>query len=118
MQKSNDPLLDKSYLFSLRVIRLSDLLTKNREWAIANQVLRSGTSIGASIREAKQAHTKAEFTYKLSNANKEAFETEYWLMLLRDSGKLKREWAHSILCDCNELQAMLVSSIKTSKRSR
>ena len=82
---------------------------------MSKQVLRSGTSIGANIEEANQGQSKADFIHKLSIANKEAFETNYWLRLLRDSEIIESKLAESILSDCEELQRMLTASIKTSE---
>lgn len=110
-------LLDDSYRFSLRIVRLSNHLESNRKYVLARQVLRSGTSIGANITEAQQAESKKDFTHKLGIANKEAFETEYWLKLLRDSDHITQAQAKSMIDDCNALQRMLVSAIKTLKKN-
>ena len=109
-------LKDKSYLFALRVVKLSRVLSNEaREYVLSRQVLRSGTSIGANIEEAFQGESKSDFIHKLSIANKEAFETHYWLRLLRDSMLLTKSQADSMLIECDELQRMLVAAIKTSK---
>ena len=92
-------------------------LIEKREFVLSKQVLRSGTSIGANITEGNQAQSKADFIHKLSIANKEAFETEYWLCLLRDSNYITDKQAESLIDDCNELQKILISSIKTAKKS-
>jgi four helix bundle protein len=82
-------LLTKSYKFALRMVKLYQYLSEEKkEFVLSKQVLRSGTSIGANIEEANQAQSKADFIHKLSIANKEAFETNYWLRLLRDSNLL------------------------------
>ena len=91
------------------------LLNEKKEFVLSKQVLRSGTSVGANIEEAYQGESKADFIHKLSIANKEAFETHYWLRLLRDSDLLEAKIADSLLVDCDELQKILVSSIKTAK---
>ncbi len=109
-------LKDKSYVFALRVVKLFQHLTSERkEYVLSKQVLRSGTSIGANIEEAYQAESRPDFIHKLAIANKEAFETHYWLRLLRDSSILTPKQAEAILSDCDELQRMLVAAIKTSK---
>lgn len=109
-------LLTKSYKFALRMVKLYQYLSEEKkEFVLSKQVLRSGTSIGANIEEANQAQSKADFIHKLSIANKEAFETNYWLRLLRDSNLLNQKLAESLLSDCDEVQKLLVSSIKTSK---
>lgn len=107
----------KSYDFALRIVKLYRYLAINkREYVLSKQILRSGTSIGANVEEANQAESKPDFIHKLSIANKEASETHYWLRLLRDSGMLKESHAQSMLTDCEELQKILVSIIKTSRK--
>ena len=110
-----DELSKKSFRFSLRIVALSDFLTVRKDFVISQQILKSGTSIGANIVESKQAESKRDFIHKLSIANKEAAETEYWIQLLRGSGKITGTQADSLLSDCNVLQRMLTSSIKTLK---
>ena len=85
---------------------------------LSKQVLRSGTSIGANIEEANHAQSKSDFIHKLSIAQKEAFETHYWIRLLRDSAYLKSDWAESLLSDCEEVQKLVTASIKTAKANR
>jgi four helix bundle protein len=112
-------LREKSYSFALRIVKLCrHLIEEKREFVLSKQVLRSGTSIGANAAEANQAQSKADFIHKLSIAHKESFETEYWLMLLRDSEYITRLQADSLIDDCCELQKMLTSSIKTAKDNR
>lgn len=109
-------LKDKSYNFALRIIKLYKyIIREKKEFVLSKQILRSGTSIGANIEEANQAQSKADFVHKLSIAQKEAFETDYWLRLLRDSDFLTENQAESLLEDCRELQKLLTSSIKTAK---
>jgi four helix bundle protein len=111
-------LLTKSYSFALRIVKLSQyLVQEKKEFVLSKQILRSGTSIGANIEEANQAESKADFIHKLSISNKEAFETHYWLRLLRDSDYLTDKLAESLLNDCDEVQKLLVSSIKTAKKA-
>lgn len=115
----NTILKDKSYLFALRIVKLSRYLTREpKEYVLAKQVLRSGTSIGANVEEASQAESKLDFIHKLAVANKEPFETRYWLRLLTDSKLLTSRQAASLLSDCDELQRILVASIKTSKQNK
>jgi four helix bundle protein len=109
-------LLEKSYKFALRVVKLFQFLSEEKkEFVLSKQVLRSGTSIGANVEEANQGESKADFIHKLCIANKEAFETNYWLRLMRDSNILSQKQADSLLNDCAELQKLLTSSIKTLK---
>ncbi|MFM9903853.1 MAG: four helix bundle protein [Pyrinomonadaceae bacterium] len=112
-------LKDKSYAFSLRTIKLYQHLSeKKQEYVLSKQVLRSGTSIGANIEEAYQGESRSDFIHKLAISNKEAFETHYWLRLLRDSSILEPKLADSLMADCDELQRMLITAIKTAKANR
>jgi four helix bundle protein len=111
-------LREKSYQFALRIIKLYKFISiEKKEFVLSKQILRSGTSIGANIEEANQAQSKTDFIHKLAIAQKEAAETNYWLRLLRDSEFLTDKQAESLLVDCDELQKMLASSIKTSKEN-
>src|SRR5687768_16962839 len=111
-------LKDKSYKFALRIVKLYKFIgEKRKEYVLSKQILRSGTSIGANIEEAGQGQSKADFVHKLAIAQKESFETDYWLRLLRDSDYLTSDQAESLLGDCRELQKMLTASIKTAKRT-
>ncbi|MCB2183229.1 MAG: four helix bundle protein [Desulfobulbaceae bacterium] len=109
---------EKSYAFALRVIRLYKHLAKERgEYILGQQILKSGTSIGANIEEAIQAESRADFIHKLSIANKEAHETKYWIKLLIDSETVKKDTASlSLLDDCVELIKLLTAILKTSKK--
>ena len=107
------PLLVKSKNFALKIIKVcNDVKSKKRESVITNQLIRSGTSIGANIREAYYGHSKADFIAKLQIALKECSESEYWLELLIESGYYDD---NSIINDCIELKKILISSIKTAK---
>jgi len=116
---SESILKTKSYSFALRMIKLYKyLVDEKKEYVLSKQILRAGTSIGANVEEANQAQSKADFIHKLSIAHKEAFETNYWLRLLRDSEILETKLAQSLLEDCEEVQRMLTASIKTSKNAK
>jgi four helix bundle protein len=109
-------LKDKSYQFSLRIIKVyQGLQNEKREFILSKQLLRSGTAIGALIEEANQAESKADFIHKLSISNKEAHETKYWIRLLIDSSILEKAGGLGLLSDCEELIEILSSSIITSK---
>lgn len=111
-------LRDKSYAFALRIVKLYQHLAKEqREFVLSKQVLRSGTSIGANIEEAGQAQSKPDFIHKLSIAQKESFETLYWLRLLRDSNLLNSKIADSMIDDVVQLQKLITASIKTAKQN-
>ncbi|MDR1562926.1 MAG: four helix bundle protein [Dysgonamonadaceae bacterium] len=114
--KKESILRDKSYKFAIRIVRLAQFLqTDTREYLISKQILRSGTSVGAMVREAEYAQSKPDFVNKLSIALKEANETDYWLSLLKDTDYLENKLHKSLHDDCEELISMLVSSIKTTK---
>ena len=107
-------LLVKSKRFALRVIKLYKYLdNQKREHILSNQVLRSGTSIGANVKEAAFAQSKADFQAKMFIAQKECAETEYWLELLHESDYINNTEFESIYADCQELIKLLVSSNKT-----
>lgn len=109
-------LKDKSYSFALEIIKICRVISRDeKEFVISRQLLKSGTSIGALVREAEHAQSSADFISKMSISLKEANETEYWIMLLRDSNLLELSKASQLLLCNNELISMLVSTIKTSK---
>lgn len=113
------PLKNKSYAFALRIVKLSQYLrTKKKEFVLSKQLLRSGTSIGAMIREAEFGQSKPDFISKMSIALKEANESIYWLCLLHDAAYLDEQQFHSLNTDCEELIKMLVSTVKTAKGSK
>lgn len=106
----------KSYAFALRIIKLYQFMaSEKREFVLSKQILRSGTSIGANIEESVHAQSKIDFIHRLSIAQKEACETNYWLRLLRDSDYLNPKLAESLLTDREEIQRLLTASIKTAK---
>jgi four helix bundle protein len=107
---------DKSYAFALRVIKVYKYLNQEqREFVLSKQMLRSGTAVGALVREAEQAQSKADFISKMNIALKEANETEYWLMLLKDSDYIDEKSFISIHQDCAELIRLLISIVKSTK---
>lgn len=104
---------EKSFVFALRCIKLNRYLRdEKKEFVISKQILRSGTSIGANIKEGLFAQSKPDFLTKLSIAKKEAAETEYWLELLDASEILSDKEADSMLADCRELLKILVTICK------
>ena len=110
---ADSPLLNKSKAFALEIIRVcNDIKRSQKESILTNQLVRSGTSIGANIREAFYAHSKADFIAKLQIALKECSESEYWLELLIESGYYSDK---TILDNCIEIKKILVSSINTAK---
>ena len=117
MTMRNDELSKQSMDFSVQIIRLVKDLKARHETVIANQIGRSGTSIGANIREAQYAHGKADFVAKLQIALKEANETGYWLELLFRTEYLDESTFKSLESSCASLRVMLISSINTAKGS-
>ena len=113
----NDTLSVQSMDFAVSIIQLVKDLKQNRETIISNQIGRSGTSIGANIREAQYAHGRADFIAKMQIALKEANETGYWLELLSRTGYLSQEAYQKLEADCSKLRIMLISSINTAKKN-
>lgn len=113
----NDPLSSQSMDFSVAIIELVKDLRAAHESIISNQIGRSGTSIGANIREAQYAHGKADFAAKLQIALKEANETGYWLELLSRTGYIDQERYRKLDSMCGSLRVMLISSINTVKNN-
>ena len=110
-------LKDKSFAFALRVVKAYKYLAKEKgEFVLSKQLLRCGTSIGALVREAEYAQSIPDFINKMSVALKETNETEYWLMLLKESDYIDYDVFSSIIEDCQELLKLLISSINTSKK--
>ena len=114
--KSNNAVLDKSYKFSLRIIKLYKYLCEEKkEFVLSKQILRSGTSIGANIEEAIGGFSSKDFLYKMTISYKEARETHYWLRLLHDSNYIEGSAFNSILEDCEEILKLLTTIIKSTK---
>lgn len=113
----NNIVKNKSFSFALKIVDLQKTLIEKREYIISKQIMRSGTSIGANIRESEYAESKADFIHKLSIALKEANETEYWLELLFYSQTIDEELFKKLQMDLKELLRLLISSIKSSKRN-
>lgn len=105
----------KSYQFALDIISTYKELTLKKEYILSKQLLRSGTSIGANIREANNAQSKADFIHKLSISLKESDETDYWLELLNDSNYISLLDFKKLSNQNTDLNRMLTSSIKTLK---
>ncbi len=111
----NNVIKNKSFEFSLRIIKLYQHLILNNEFVISKQVLKSGTSIGALIRESENAESTKDFIHKLSIAQKETNETMYWLELLGKSNLIKSSGLDSIYKDAEELMKIITAIIKTTK---
>ncbi|MDK2952850.1 MAG: hypothetical protein PWQ27_233 [Kosmotoga sp.] len=106
----------KSFEFAIRVVELYKYLTtEKKEFVMSKQLLRSGTSIGANVREAMNGESTADFIHKLAIALKEADETLYWLELLNETGFINSSMFDSIHGACEELLKIIKSIILTSK---
>ncbi len=113
---SESILRDKSKDLAKRIVFLCrDVRNNKHEAVLANQVLRSGTSIGANIHEAKYAQSTKDFISKLEIAEKECYETEYWLELLFETGCIEEIEYKNLKNECGSIRRMLISSIKTVK---
>lgn len=115
-QSGKNIVADKSKAFAVRIIRFYSYLCSNRkEFVLSKQILRSGTSIGANVRESRNAQSKADFINKMNVALKEADETAYWLELFRESETIDDSQYNSLYADAEELIRLLTAIIKGSK---
>ena len=113
---SNSIMRDKSKEFAKGIVFLCrNMKLEHKETVLINQLLRSGTSIGANIHEAQYAQGTKDFISKLEIAQKECYETEYWLELLFETGCIEESSYRSIQNDCGAIRRMLISSLKTIK---
>ena len=114
---SESKLRTQSMDFAVSIINLVKCLKEKRESIISNQIGRSGTSIGANIREAKYAHSRPDFIAKLQIALKECYETEYWIEIAQKAGIITDDVSKKALHDCGSIRRMLISSINTAKEN-
>ena len=111
-------IIDKTLEFSIRIVNMYKYLCKEQsEFVLSKQLLRSGISIGANVREAEHAQSKADFLNKNNIALKEANETCYWLELLHRTEYITTTMYNSIFADCEEILKILISIVKTSKQN-
>ncbi|ADR19076.1 four helix bundle protein [Calditerrivibrio nitroreducens] len=111
-------ILDKSFEFAVRVVKLYNYLcSEKKEYVLSKQLLRCGTSIGANVNEAQSGQSKADFIAKMSIASKEVRESKYWINLLIETGYLNKEDKHtkSLLSDAEEIIKLLASIVKSSQ---
>ena len=108
---AENKLADMSTEFAVKILNLTDAIKGH--YSLSNQLERSGTSIGANIREAKYAHSKADFVAKLQISLKECYETEYWIA--QKANIISEEIAKIVLHDCGSIRRMLIASINTAK---
>ena len=110
-------IFQKSFYFAIRIAKLCKYLqTEHKEYTLSRQLLRCGTSIEANVAESKHAQSRADFISKLNIALKEATETDYWLRLLYETNYLTKTQFKSIFSDCDEIERLLVSIVKTTKK--
>ena len=112
----NNIIVEKTMNFAVRIVNLYKYLIKEKgEFVMSKQLLRSGTSVGANVREATEGQSKADFVNKMNIALKEAVETEYWLELLHKTKYLTEKQYTGINADCSEIAKILTSIVKNSK---
>lgn len=117
-EKQKAGIHELSYDFGCRITRLFQYLTEDseyKEYVISKQIYRSGTSVGANVRESKHAQSDADFLSKMSIAYKEADETDYWLNLLHDNGYINESQFESLKKDMDRILKLLTSIVKTMK---
>ena len=115
---SNSVMRDKAKAFAKNIVFLCrNMKAEHKETVLINQLLRSGTSIGANIHEAQYAQGKKDFISKLEIAQKECFETEYWLELLFETGYISETVYKPLQNQCGTIRRMLISSINTVKKN-
>ena len=112
---AENKLADISTEFAIQILKLTDNIKGH--YSLSNQLERSGTSIGANIREAKYAHSRADFIAKLQIALKECYETEYWIEIARKADIISEDNANPVLHNCGNIRRMLISSINTAKEN-
>jgi len=117
MNERSNPIKEKSFAFALRIIKLYSYLNEKKEFVISKQILRSGTSIGANVREAQNAESKKDFIHKLAIAQKECDETMYWLELLNESEIINFASFSDMHKEAQELLKLLKSIIISSKNN-
>ncbi len=111
-------LVDLSKQFAVDIVNLCTDIKENRKGnVLLNQILRSGTSIGANIHEANYAASKADFINKFQIALKECYETDYWLGLFKDTHMITEEEYKDLFAKCSKIRKLLISSITTAKES-
>ena len=107
---------EKSYKFALRIVKECALLKEQKHFVISNQLLRSGTSIGANVEEGLAGQSRKDFISKMSIASKEARETHYWLRLLRDANIVDKQKSQPLIDESAELIKILTSIVKTTSQ--
>ena len=110
-------LKEKSFKFAIRIVKLYKYMCEEKkEFVLSKQILRCGTSVGANVREAEHAESKADFIHKMAIAQKEINETIYWLELMKETNYISTQEFESINTDAVEIIKMTTASIKTAKK--
>lgn len=112
--KEENVIIEKSYSFALQIMALAKEIREKREYDLASQLWRAGTSIGANVEEAQAAQSRADFRSKMAIAAKEARETHYWLRLTRDGHILSSERVNPLIDDIESIKRILTSIVKSS----
>ena len=112
--KEENVILEKSYAFALEIMRICKLIREQREFDLASQLWRAGTSIGANVEEAQAAQSRADFRSKMSIAAKEARESHYWLRLTRDGNVLSSQILNPLIEEIESIKRILTSIVKSS----
>ena len=115
-EKRNE-IVERSKDFAVRIIKLARFLEKQKDFALTNQIIRSGTSIGANVHEAQSSESKKDFVHKMNIALKEARETEYWIDILIESEIVPKERLFDLKSEIEELIKMLISIVKTARKN-
>lgn len=116
MEKSN-PVKDQSFRFAVDIVLFCGHLKNQKHYELSNQLIRSGTAIGANVEEALEAFTRKDFAYRMSIASREAVETIYWLRIIKEAGLLPETDLNSLIHRATALKLMLVSIVKTTQDS-
>ncbi len=114
MYNKDNIILTKSFEFALHIIEFAEILESQKKYVLSKQILKSGTSIGANIREAQNAESKADFIHKIKIAAKEADETEYWLLLCKNSNNYFFD--EKLLIELTEIIKIITKIISTTKK--
>ena len=112
---AENKLADMSTDFAVRILNLTENIKGH--YSLASQLERSGTSIGANIREAKYAHSKADFIAKLQRSLKECYETEYWVEIAQKANIISEDDSKTLLHDCGSIRRILIASVNTAKEN-
>ncbi len=116
MNEKPSPIVQKSYQFALRIVKLYKLLSQEKhEYVLSKEVLTNGTAIGAHVKAAQEADSRAGFVHEMSNALQRTVKTEYWLELLREAEYLDEKNFFAIHHDWLEIKKLLVAIVKSSR---